>query len=179
MAVQKPAQGKGEYILYLDFDGVLHHEEVYWHPRRGPYLKAPEGHVLFQHLSLLEDVLAPHPAVKIVLSTSWVMQYGFSDAAKRLGPGLRSRVIGATYHSEMRWSATLFSRLPRGVQIWRDVERREPLDWLAVDDAHGEWPDWCRDKLIASDPVLGLSASRVLEELRTKLYVMCGGSNHR
>lgn len=32
--------GRGELILYLDFDGVLHHENVLWHPRKGPYPQA-------------------------------------------------------------------------------------------------------------------------------------------
>jgi hypothetical protein len=36
-------------VLYLDFDGVLHPDEVYWHPRRGAYLRedlVAAGHAL-------------------------------------------------------------------------------------------------------------------------------------
>jgi hypothetical protein len=85
-------KGRGQPVLYLDFDGVLMHENVLWHPRRGAYLVAPEGYRLFQHASLLDEMLQPHPSIQVVLSTSWVRQYGCSGAAKRLPPGLRKRV---------------------------------------------------------------------------------------
>ena len=71
-------------LLYLDFDGVLHHDEVYFHPRRGVYLNAPPEHRLFQHVGLLESALAPYPTLQIVLSTSWVRVFSFSGALKRL-----------------------------------------------------------------------------------------------
>ena len=101
----KTAQGRGELLLYLDYDGVLHHEDVRWHPRRGVYLNAPPEFRLFQHAELLETLLAPHPDVSIVLSTSWVRVLGYSRSVKRLPPGLRERVIGATYHSNMHAGA--------------------------------------------------------------------------
>jgi hypothetical protein len=34
-------------VLYLDFNGFLHDEEVYWHARRGIYLKTL-GRKLFE-----------------------------------------------------------------------------------------------------------------------------------
>ena len=54
-----PPNGRGQAILYLDFDGVLMHEGVFWHPRRGAYLDAPAGYRLFQHASLLDEMLQP------------------------------------------------------------------------------------------------------------------------
>ncbi|WP_342747779.1 HAD domain-containing protein, partial [Thiomonas delicata] len=65
---------------------------MHWHPRKGAYLDAPEGYSLFQHAALLETLLAPYPAVRIVLSTSWVRVFSYSRAAKRLTPALRARV---------------------------------------------------------------------------------------
>ena len=56
---QKAPKGAGELIVYLDFDGVLHHENCLWHPKRGPYLEAP-----------LENVDEPYPAS---------MRYPFSE----------------------------------------------------------------------------------------------------
>ena len=53
--------GHGGLLLYLDYDGVLHHENVLWHPRMGAYLSAPEEFKLFQHVGLLEDLLADCP----------------------------------------------------------------------------------------------------------------------
>ena len=40
-------RGTGELVLYVDYDGVLHHENVLWHPKIEAYLSAPDGYVLF------------------------------------------------------------------------------------------------------------------------------------
>lgn len=94
--VQKTPVGRGQVVLYLDFDGVLHHENALWHPKRGAYLCAPPGHRLFQHVELLTEILEPYPELLIVLSTSWVLRYGYSGASKRLPEALRRRVVGST-----------------------------------------------------------------------------------
>lgn len=57
---------------YLDFDGVLHPEDVWCRPGWGAYVASPPGHRLSKHAALLAGVLAPIPEVQIVLSTSWV-----------------------------------------------------------------------------------------------------------
>jgi hypothetical protein len=86
-----------------------------------------------------------YPDVRIVLSMSWVRVYkGVARVARKLTPELRARVIGATYHGSM--DAESFREAPRGMQIWADVLRRQPDDWLAVDDGYLHWPTWCRDK---------------------------------
>jgi len=166
-----PPRGRNELVLYLDFDGVLHHENVLWSPRKGPYMKAPLGYVLFQHVNLLEEILAPYPAVQIVLSTSWVRSYGCVNTAKRLPPSLKSRVIGATFHSKM--NEDNFTAAPRGMQVWSDVLRRQPRDWLALDDDHLHWPAWCRDKYIRTHENEGISDQAVEAEFRQKLALMC------
>lgn len=164
-------KGEGGLVLYLDFDGVLHHENVLWHPRIGVYLSAPDGYVLFQHAELLEEILAPHPHVQIVLSTSWVRRYGCTKAAKNLRPALRSRVIGATFHS--RINEDEFAAAPRGMQVWSDVLRRKPRDWLALDDDWLHWPKWCLDKFVRTHEHEGLSDPAVASEFGVKLREMC------
>jgi hypothetical protein len=163
-------KGAGGLIVYLDFDGVLHHENCLWHPRRGAYLVAPKGYVLFQHAPLLEQMLEPYPAVQLVLSTSWVRRYGCSATAKRLPPALRSRVIGATFHSSM--DEQLFCEAPRGMQVWSDVLRRKPRDWLALDDDWLHWPKWCLDKYVRTHEYEGLSEPNVQIEFKMKLKEM-------
>jgi HAD domain in Swiss Army Knife RNA repair proteins len=164
-------RGTGELILYLDFDGVLHHENCLWHPKIGAYLSAPEGYVLFQHSVLLDQLLTPYPHVKIVLSTSWVRRYGCSKAAKNLRPGLRSRVIGATYHSNMREHE--FAALPRGLQVWSDVIKRKPRDWLALDDVTEGWPEQALSHFVRAHELDGISDPAVLVEFQEKLGRMC------
>jgi hypothetical protein len=65
-----------------------------------------------------------------------------------------------------------FQSLPRGVQVWGDVCRRQPAAWLALDDDDTGWPAVCRDHLVRTDPVLGLSAPAVLVELQARLAAM-------
>jgi hypothetical protein len=164
-------KGTDELILYLDFDGVLHHENCFWHPKIGAYLSAPEGYVLFQHAELLEQLLAPYPQLKIVLSTSWVHLYGCFKTAKNLRPALRSRVIGATSHSSMRDYE--FFQLPRGMQVCFDVAKRRPRDWLAIDDADEGWPGHSLPHYVRTHKQDGISDPAVLAEFKEKLQRVC------
>jgi hypothetical protein len=157
------------HVLYLDFDGVLHPEGVYWHPKRGAYLHADytnAGHALFEHAPLLEELLAPYPDVAIVLSTSWAVQYRYERAAKRLTESLRTRCIGATYHTAMERQT--FANLPRGHQVRADVVRRQPAIWLAIDDTDEGW-DRAREHVVITDPVHGIAKPAVLERMRQAL----------
>jgi hypothetical protein len=166
----KPLKGQGQPLLFLDFDGVLHNEACYWHPRRGPYLKAPPRYTLFQHAELLAQLLEPYPNVAIVLSTSWVRQYSCDKAARRLPPALRRRVIGATYHREMPGDS--FAYLSRGEQVTADVLRRKPSSWLALDDDPIGWPEWSLPHLLLTDPYEGISLPELVEELRLRLALL-------
>ncbi|WP_175772471.1 HAD domain-containing protein [Paraburkholderia phenazinium] len=167
----------GGYVLYFDLDGVLHPSTVFFERRRGPYLTHVEGHELFENAELLEQTLRPYPSLRLVLSTSWCFGYNGSirRIASRLPDGLKERVVGSTYHSRML-DKEAFARASRGMQIWTDVVRRRPIDWLAVDDDHVAWPTWCLDRLVKTDDVLGISAPEVLSELRAKLAAMFAGN---
>jgi hypothetical protein len=159
-------------ILYLDFDGVLHHENVLTHPDRGIYIAAP-GRTLFEWMPILEELLAPHPDVAIVLSTSWVLGRSFDYAKSRLSTSLQKRVIGTTFdHRHIRKDE--FSLLSRGQQIAEDVSRRGPKSWFALDDERLGWPAWCRDKLIWTDGAVGISDFEVQHAVRAMLDEMCG-----
>ncbi len=159
------------HLLYLDFDGVLHPEDVYFHPARGVYLSRiseTRRHTLFVHAPLLVSVLAPYPDVQIVLSTSWVQHRSYSKALKRLPVSLQARVIGATFHdghmSRDNWFA-----LSRGAQVLGDVARRRPAHWVALDDDDVDWPEKHLSKLVKTTPMLGLSRPGAVDELRSHL----------
>lgn len=160
-------KGYGKHVLYLDFDGVLHHENCLWHPKKGAYLSAPSEFTLFQHAELLEALLAPYPAVLIVLSTNWVRRYGVARTAKRLPEDLRQRVIGATVHSAM--DENYLSSLPRGLQVYEDVLRRKPAKFIAIDDVDEGWPSAIREHLVLTHDKHGISHPPVLAELKRKL----------
>lgn len=164
-------RGRRELVLYLDYDGVLHHENVLWHPKIGAYLSAPDGYVLFQHAELLEQMLAPYPQVQIVLSTSWVRRYGCARSAKQLRPALRARVIGATFHSRM--NELEFAEKSRGMQVWEDVLKRRLRAWLALDDDWLDWPEWCLDNYVKTHLSEGINNLAVQDEFAQKLQEMC------
>lgn len=156
--------------MYLDFDGMLHNDACFWHPRRGAYLNAGPGYALFQHVGLLEHLLEPHPSIRIVLSTSWVRRYRFSGTARRLPDTIRQRVIGATYHSQMEDS--WFAEKPRWKQIWDDVLRRPPGSWLAIDNDVADWPPELGHHLVATDDERGISPPQLQEALSQQLALL-------
>jgi HAD domain in Swiss Army Knife RNA repair proteins len=154
-------------VLYLDFDGVLHDQEVHFHPKWGIFIKTP-GRTLFEWMSILDDLLAPHPEVNIVLSTSWVRVRSFNFARSQLSSALQQRVVGATYHRRAMYK-DVFDVLPRGEQIAQDVYRRGPSAWFAIDDDALCWPQWCRDNLIKTHGSTGISDPLIQSEIRIML----------
>ncbi|CAB3803494.1 hypothetical protein LMG28690_05801 [Paraburkholderia caffeinilytica] len=163
-----PPEQTGGQVLYLDFDGVLHPADVWRRPGIGPYVASPPGHTVLEHAGLLDEILAPYPGVRIVLSTNWVVVYGsVLKVVRRLPVRLRDRVVGATFHGDM--DANRFREMPRGKQVCSDVVRRRPHAWLALDDHDEGWPIWSRDHLVITNPVLGISDSQVMARLLEKL----------
>ena len=164
-----------DVVLYLDLDGVVHHEKVLWHPRKGIYMSpyVAAGHSLFEWVPILESVLQPHPAVALVLSSTWCIRPGYSATLKRLPATLSARFIGGTYHKRVHgvdpWNLTMFRTTPRGVQVQEDAQRRKPQQWIALDDDLEDWPDSCRQNLVACEGTTGLSNPEVQHELREKL----------
>lgn len=143
-------------VLYLDFDGVLHPDAAYFSFKRGIELRAP-GHTLFENIDILEQMLAPHPEVRIVLSTSWVYAKDFKFAKERLSPVLQKRVIGATFHRRHH-DLYHFRTMSRGQQILADIQRRQPGAWLSIDDHCEDWPEQA-GFVVQCDGQLGLQCA--------------------
>ena len=135
---------------------------------------------LFEHAALLEVLLAPYPLLKIVLSTSWVRMKGFDRARRRLPQGLRDRVIGATWHSRFKQDDSLrdwwVSQSSRYEQIYQDVVRRRPDDWMALDDDEWGWPSSEARHLVACDPTRGLGEWRTREAFERRLARRMAGN---
>lgn len=170
-------------IIFLDFDGVLHPDAVYHSSNKPLELRAPGA--LMMHAAVLEAILDehdPHRHIKIILSTSWVRFLGFSKTLKKMTPGLRSHVGGATWHSAMAKpdgrpysrDTDPFNWMPRWQQIEWYVNRHEVQHWIAIDDLHSgqeAWPDDLRDHLILTDSEKGLGCLHVQDELKRKLKI--------
>jgi hypothetical protein len=166
-------------ILYLDYDGCLHAEDVRLMKRRPVIFEnnMVSPRALFEHVPLLEQLLAPHPELRIVLSTSWVRHMGYSYSLKQLTPGLQARVIGATWHSHMQHENTgaeCFDQLTRFQAIRADAARRKILWWLALDDNLDGWPEASRHRVVApTDPILALGQPGKADELAAALGQLC------
>lgn len=153
---------RGYPVLYLDFDGVLHPDEVY-QTKKGIVLRAP-GHELFENVPVLENILGQYPTVRIVLSTSWVVAKGFRFARGQLSPMLQERVIGATYHRRFMRKGE-FLNMSRGMQIYSDTTRRSTGGWVSLDDDSVGWPRASLDHLVCCDGTIGLAGEQTQREL--------------
>ena len=165
--ISTPVKPEDMVVLFLDYDGCLHHGEVYWKKNVGAYIKAAPQYTLFQHASLLETLLDPFPNVRVVLSTSWVVRYGYWKAKKRLPPGLQSRCIGATFTYAIKGNA--WHELPRGEQVTKDAEKRQLTKWFALDDDVTGWPSATRSNLILTDYQEGIGTLAIQNSIRERL----------
>ena len=158
-------------ILFLDFDGVLHPNEVYMDRFKGErriVLKV-DGHNLFEHAEWLAEQLAlsEFRHVRVVLSTSWVWALSFDGAKAYLPQSLQERVKGATWHSgrnKYEWHS-----MTRFDQIHGYVNRHNLHDWVAVDDNADGWPEAHKTNLVHTDEWWGLGQAEKRAELLTKL----------
>lgn len=144
-------------ILYLDFDGVLHPEGVFFNREGRIYLSdeySSRGHRLFESCALLAEVLRPYPKIEIVLSTSWARVFGYERAAQFLPHELSRKVVGGTF--DLTMSGPAFDTLARGEQIVADALRRGCKRWIALDDDALKWPRRYLPQLLRTKPALGL-----------------------
>jgi hypothetical protein len=83
-------------VLFVDYDGVLHRHGAY-RTYRGVRSSDPLI-PLFEYASVLDELIRPYSDVELVLSTSWVREFGLAMARDYLPiQSLRERVVGATY----------------------------------------------------------------------------------
>lgn len=164
-----------DVVLYLDLDGVVHHEAVLWHPRIGIYMSPYQAaeRSLFEWLPVLQEELAPYPQVALVLSSTWCIRPGYAKTLQRLPQQLRSRFIGGTFHKRVHgadpWTLASFRSTSRGQQILDDVTRRKPKQWLALDDDIEDWPTTIVDHLVPCGGRTGLSDPQTRQSLRHML----------
>ena len=165
-----------DVVLYLDLDGVVHHEAVLFHPKRGIYMSPSVAAVrtLFEWAPILTYILAPYPEVRLVLSSTWCVRPGYGETLKRLPPVLRQRFIGGTFHKKVHgadpWMRDSFLLTPRGAQVLADAKRRKPRHWIALDDDVEGWPEEALANLIPCDGRTGLSDLQVQRTLRERLF---------
>ncbi|QKL60741.1 hypothetical protein HI808_03220 [Ralstonia solanacearum] len=145
--------------LFTDFDGVLHPADAAAFDGAGRLVADPR---LFTWLPVLADILAPYPAVRIVVSSDWRRWLDDDNLRRVLGP-LAPRFAGVVE----TWGAS------RADEILEEVRRRRLTQWLALDD-HPSVAKASRrdDRFIVCAPDAGLSTSAVQALLRARLAAM-------
>lgn len=135
-------QGMAKTTLFLDFDGVLH-------PRFCP----DEEH--FCRRPLFESVMRRHPAVCIVISSSWRRIYGIDYLRSRFSRDIAERVVGTT----QLWVPDVPANRHQEILAWLGKQRLEGSPWLALDDSAPEFPERCVNLLLC-DSRHGLTDER-------------------
>ncbi|KGW85241.1 HAD domain-containing protein [Burkholderia pseudomallei] len=145
--------------LFSDFDGVLHPADAAAFDDAGRLVADPR---LFTWLPVLADILAPYPAVRIVVSSDWRRWLDDDNLRRVLGP-LAPRFDGVVE----TWGAS------RADEILTEARRRKLTTWLAIDDHPTVVAASRRDaRFIACAPDTGLSAHPVQARLRTTLAAL-------
>lgn len=129
-------------ILFVDIDGVMH----------------PVGcdvDALFMWRGVLDELLAEHGDVALVVSSTWRYEYSLVELRELLGP----RVADSTPRGP-RWDS---------IQWWMSQNYRMVQNWRVLDDAPQEFPDSPPLELIVCDSLTGLSDAGVQVQLRAWL----------
>jgi hypothetical protein len=158
-------------LLYLDYDNCLHACDAY---KAGDLIVlSVRTETFFAFADVLECVLAPYPALQIVLSTSWVEAIGFEGALNSLPlASLRARLVGATFNpaedSVATWRSTT-----RGHQVRRNVKKHGIKNWLALDDMRAGF-EGVEAHLVHRQPGVGLGDKDVQKLFAERLAAMFG-----
>ena len=159
MTMNNPNSGPPyEWILFLDFDGVLH----------------PEGagaELEFCHLDNFEQVMREFPQVQIVVSSSWRFSESIEMLLLHFSNDIRERIVGITLR-------LLEFDSMRGQRQWECEawvsEHRPQARWLALDDRAQYFDAGCQNLVLiphVHDGGSGLEGAYV-EILRQKIAEM-------
>lgn len=141
-------------LLFVDFDGVLH-----------PTHNAGQDN--FCRLPLLESVLREHPAVGVVISSSWRHHYAFDELCRYFADDIRARIVGMTRSVEESGARNRHDEIADYLRVsW---ERRP---YVVLDDSRFEFPrGW--PHVVFCDSKVGFDAA-VAAELAVRLRRLVG-----
>lgn len=140
-------------IIYSDFDGVLHPiSALAVFERRLPREAAVQEGRLFRWSYILDDLLAEHEDVKVVVHSSWRQLLPDQELKRYLGP-LGDRFAGKTENGD-RWSS-----------IQSHVSIIKPRTWIVLDDHAREFPTPPPPQLVLCDSEEGVWDPAIREKI--------------
>jgi hypothetical protein len=157
-------------FLFLDFDGVLHRGNAVLHKRTGEIFAEEPGETLFRLCPLLEKALADFPQVYIILSSNWVSEIGFNEAANRLTPDLKARAVSTTMAGD-HMTREIWEQSTRGTQVLAFATAHRMSRWLALDDNCLGFEN-VPERLLWVDTSKGIEDDDLLKDLRDRLLIL-------
>lgn len=153
--------------IYLNFDGVLHPDQVLYEEGCAPSMLAFE-HSALEYADLLVATLKTHADTAIVLNTWWTFYIGL-DACKELLPAtLAARVIGCT----VQHSSTYNEAPVRYHEAARYIARRRHRAFVIVDHGNARYPSELNPFLLLLDPSEGLSNQAARRSLERRIQIL-------
>jgi len=122
-----------KFIIFLDFDGVLH-----------PVLCNPEK--FFCRKNEFENTIRKLQSVEIVISSSWRHQYEFEELVNFFSLDIQKLISGCT-------RSVLESKVTNRYDEIMDYlihHDREDEDWIAIDDSKDEFPENCPNLVLCN-----------------------------
>ena len=120
--------------IFLDFDGVTH----------------PWGEVEdFRSLPLIEEVVRRYEETRIVIASDWRTLFSMPRLSARFAGDIRPRVVGASLLLVPKRGVDLHGLREREARQWLGQRAEKDAQWLAIDDAPGNWPT--RSRLVLTD----------------------------
>ncbi|NRR32201.1 hypothetical protein HSX11_18660 [Oxalobacteraceae bacterium] len=149
---------RGDTILFLDFDGVLHPDPCRY-----------QSDTLC-HLPRLEKILRDFPDVEVVISSAWRQDQTIDDLRTYFSADIAQRIIDVTpdWHEVQH----LFKRIgpyERQVEIegWIEQSGWPQMRWIAIDDR----PYWFQpglENLVCCETKVGLT-DELEQDIRSRL----------
>ncbi|MGF6243500.1 hypothetical protein P3T42_005264 [Paraburkholderia sp. GAS38] len=151
-------------ILYLNFDGVLHPDQVFYEKGYMPSLLTP-GHHALEHAGLLAGALEDFDEVAIVLNTWWTFYLGL-DVCKDLLPAtLAARVSDST----VQHIGTYETMPSRREEAEQHIARQRSRSWIILDHNHARYRRDLEPNLLLLDPSEGLGSQAAQRSVKRRL----------
>lgn len=153
--------------IYLNFDGVLHPDQVLYEEGCTPSMLLRE-HSALEYAHLLVAALDTHADAAIVLNTWWTFYIGLDACTELLPAPLAARVVGCT----VQHSSTYDEAPVRYHEAARCIARRRHRALVIVDHGNARYPRKLNPFLLLLDPTEGLSNQAACRSLERRIQTL-------